>query len=74
MTSKEALQEFESRLDSPQSTVIALELVQGCIGWIDWIAEREYSPADHAKVIKACARFYKDIRPITTKYIDGEDQ
>lgn len=72
MTKREAAQEFDEKLEKPASTVIAMELVRHALDWLDYVPEREYTMADHAAIVKACRELYRQIRPLTALYIDGD--
>lgn len=58
------------KYDPFETVESACEEVKRLIGWLDYVAESEYTPAERDKIIAVAKKFSNVAQPIASKYID----
>jgi predicted RNA-binding protein with EMAP domain len=72
MTRREAAAQFDSMVQG--NSDIALDKCKSAIAWLEYVAGSEFQGLDRRRIIFSCRSFYAAIQPLSSKYIDREEQ
>jgi hypothetical protein len=71
MTRAEAEADYNAEMgDNLGSIELAKAALKNQIEWLDWVVERDFTPVERKRILKACRAAYIALRPLTQKYID----
>jgi hypothetical protein len=72
MKPKAATAEFDEMMGGYKSVDAALDKIASQVKFLNMVADHEYTAEDQDAILTACRNFYAVIRPMSSKYIDGE--